>query len=242
MEEKLQMVLKEYILDVEMVCKLLLKSINASENLNLKNKYDFFQYRADCKKMVFWADGICYRLHGKGCMAFGRQKFINWDFGYRSRWCGISPWHVSQTLRKNHSPYMEYYDGGVIQTVCKELVKIGIMFQKDNQYYFEMADDETFQPEFPSEYDELVIEHSGLNWTIPRNKEIDRFIRKSTRVHNQINDSKGMYRLTFLFQKKEVCTIPYDDVCYPENAVKIMSDRIIRHLNSEIRQECGKYY
>lgn len=50
MEEELQIVLKEYIKDVEDVCHILVKSINSSENLNLKNKYDFFVYRSCCKK------------------------------------------------------------------------------------------------------------------------------------------------------------------------------------------------
>ena len=66
MEEELQIVLKEYIKDVEDVCRILVKSINNSENLNLKNKYDFFAYRSCCKKMEFEAEGISYRLHGKG--------------------------------------------------------------------------------------------------------------------------------------------------------------------------------
>ena len=110
MEEKLQNILKEYIRDVENVCNILLKSINNSENLSLKNKYDFFMYRASCKKMEFEAEGISYRLHGKGCMAFNKEMFINWDFGYRSRWCGIDPCKVSMTLKESNSPHTEYFD------------------------------------------------------------------------------------------------------------------------------------
>lgn len=230
MEEKLQMVLKEYIADVETACNLLLKGINASENLNLRNKYDFFKYRADCRKTEFWAEGICYRLHGKGCLAVGKQRFVDWDFGYRGRWCGISPWHVSRTLKENNSPYAAYYDGRLIQTACEQSVENGMMFRKQDQYYFEMTDAETFQPDFPLDYDELIIKCSDLSWTVPRNKETDRFIRKSTRVHKQINSKEAQYRLKFLLRGMEVCTISYDDVCYPENAVKIMSDGIIKNF------------
>ena len=46
MEEKLQIVFREYIREVEGVCNLLIKSINDSENTNLRNKYDFFEYRS----------------------------------------------------------------------------------------------------------------------------------------------------------------------------------------------------
>ena len=100
MEEKLQIILKEYIKDVEDVCNILIKSLNDSQNLHLKNKYDFFEYRSKCRDTEFEAEGIKYILHGKGCTAFSEEKIIDWDFGYRSRWCGIDPWKVSMTLKK----------------------------------------------------------------------------------------------------------------------------------------------
>lgn len=37
--------------------------------------------------------------------------------------------------------------------------------------------------------------------------------------------------LKFLLGGKEIYTIPYNDISYPENAVKIMSDEIIRNLS-----------
>ena len=231
MEEKLQMVLKEYIRNVENVCNILINSINDSENLNLRNKYDFFMYRASCKKMEFTAEGISYKLHGKGCTAFDEKMFIDWDFGYRSRWCGIDSWKVSMTLKENNSSYVEYYDGNLLQTACEQFVKNGVMFKKDNQYYFEMAEEETFRPEFPTEYDTLVIEYFSSSWSISRNKVIDRFIRKSTRVLNKINENEDKYMLKFLLGGKEIFAIPYNDVSYPENAVKIMSDEIIKNLS-----------
>lgn len=233
MEEKLQNVLKEYIRNVEEVCNILLKGINCSETLKLNNKYDFFAYRSSCEKMEFEVGGFTYRLHGKGCMAYNEKKFIDWDFGYRSRWCGISPWKVAMTLKKNESPYTEFYDGNLILMVCEQFVKKGIMFKQYDQYYFEMTSDETFHPEFPVEYDTLVIEYINSSWSIPRNKIIERFIRKSTKIHNQINKAEDKYILRFLLDGKEVYTIPYNDASYPENAVKIMSDEIIKNLSRE---------
>lgn len=231
MEEKLQIVLKRYISGVEDVCNILIESINNSENLNLKSKYDFFKYRSSCKKMGFEAEGISYRLHGKGCMAFNEEKFIDWDFGYRSRWCGINPWKVAITLKRNNSPYIEYFDGNLIQTVCEQWIRKGVMFKQYDQYYFELIADETFKPEFPAVYDTLIVEYYDLSWSIPRNKVIDRFIRKSTCVHNQIKKNENKYMLKFLLGGKEIYTIPYNDISYPESAVKIMSDEIIRNLS-----------
>ena len=128
--------------------------------------------------MEFVAGGISYRFHGKGCVAFHEGKFIDWDFGYRSRWCGINPWKVSMTLKKNKSPDVQFYNGDLIQTACEQFVKKGIMFKKYDQYYFEIPADETFKPQCPTEYDTLVVEYFDLSWSVPRNKVIDRFIRK----------------------------------------------------------------
>lgn len=230
MKGQLRTVLKEYVMDVEAVCNILVKSINKSENIKIKNKYDFFAYRSNCKKMEFEAEGFSYRLHGKGCVAFNDTKFIDWDFGYRSRWCGINPWKFSMTLRKSSSPHIEYYDGNLIRTECERLVEKNIMYKHNDQYYFEITANETFKPEFPTEYDTLVIEYCDSSWSLQRNKVIDRFIRKSTRVYNEINTNEDKYILRFLLDKKELCAIPYNDISYPENAVKIMSDEIIKNL------------
>lgn len=236
MEEKLRIILQEYIKNVEDVCNILVKSINYFEKLDLKNKYDLYIYISKHKRMEFEAEGISYKLHGKGCVAFNEEMFIDWDFGYRSRWCGIDPWKVSMTLKKNNSPYIEYYDGNLVQTGCEQFVKEGIMFKRYDQYYFEITEAETFKPEFPTEYDTLIIEYFNSSWSIPRNKVIDRFIRKSTRVHNQINKNEDKYMLKFLSGGKEIFTIPYNDISYPENAVKIMSDEIIKNL-SEVQRD-----
>ena len=162
--------------------------------------------------------------------AFNAEKFIDWDFGYRSRWCGINPWKVSITLKENNSPHIEYYDGNLLQTECEQSVKKGIMFKKYGQYYFEMTANDTYKPEFPTEFDTLVVEYFNSSWSIPRSKVIDRFIRKSTRVHKRISMDEDKYTLRFLLKGEEIYTIPYNDICYPENAIKIMSDEIIKNL------------
>lgn len=229
--ENIEPILRDYIENVETACSSLLKSINRSENIDLKTKYDFFAYRAGCKKLEFETEEMKYILHGVGCMAFSEKMFLNWDFGYRSRWCGIEPWKVSMTLKRNGSIYREYYDGNAVKESCEQLAAKGKMFKKNNQYYFEIARSETFKPSFPSEYDTLVIEHSGTRWIVPRNKVIDRFIRKSAWIYNGIEKNENRYILRFFLKEKEVYAIPYDDTGYPENAIKIMSDEILKHLS-----------
>ncbi len=100
---------------------------------------------------------MSHRFHGKGCMAYSAEKFIDWDFGF-----------------------VDYFDS---------------------------------------------------SWSLPRNRNIDRFIRKSTWVYNQIDKSEYKYMLRFLLRGKEIYAIAYNDICYPENAVKIMSDEIIKKLH-----------
>lgn len=67
-----------------------------------------------------------------------------------------------------------------------------------------------------------------------RNKVIDRFIRKSRRVYNSIEKSLNKYTLRFILEGKEIYSIPYDDIGYPENAVRIMNDILI-NLSKEIK-------
>lgn len=233
MEEKLKMVMQEYIEKIEDICDILLEGINLKENLNLKTKKDFLNYRIKTKEMEFEIKGIRYKLHGKGCMAYNEKFFLDWDFGYRSRWCGIDPWKLAMTLRRNKSSYSEYYDGNLIKEICEQAVEDNIMFKQHEQYYFVIPEGETFVPEFPEKFDALIVEHLGSSCTIPRNKIIDRFIRKSQRVYNQIDKNKNRYILKFMLEGKEIYSIAYDDIGYPEKAIEIMSDEILYNLSME---------
>lgn len=107
--------------------------------------------------------------------------------------------------------YSEYYDKNLIKNICEKAIDDGIMFKQYEQYYFSISKSETFEPNFPKEFDTLVVEHHGLKWSIPRNKIIDRFIRKSKRVYNQIDKNQDKYLLLFMFEGREIYSIPFDD-------------------------------
>jgi hypothetical protein len=230
MDDIIKSIIDEYIANVNQVCLKLLDGINTQENLKLKTKWDFFEYRSLVRKTEFNISGIKYTLHGRGCFAFSDELFLNWNFGYRSRWCGIDPYMLGMTLKKNNSKYVEYYDGKLLKAACEQALIKGEMFEKGGLYHYSIPINETFSPNFPKEYDTLVIEYSDEKWTIPRNKVIDRFLRKSNKVYNQVYDNKNKYILRFLLDSNEIYSIPYDDICYPENAIKIMTDDIIRNL------------
>lgn len=61
------------------------------------------------------------------------------------------------TIKKSKSQYSEYYDGNLIKKTCEQAVKDGIMFKKYEQYYFAIPKSETFKPQFPKEFDTLVV-------------------------------------------------------------------------------------
>lgn len=125
-----KLIIDEYTANVNTVCRKLLEGINAQENLNLKTKWDFFEYRSKVRKTEFDVNGIQYQFHGRGCFAF---------------------------------------DGELLKEACEHALAKGEMFE-------------------------------------------------------------NMYILRFFLDRKEIYTIPYDDICYPENAIKIMTDDIIWNL------------
>lgn len=234
MDDKIKSVIDGYIANVEDVCCKLLEGINTQENQDLRTKWDFFEYRGNVRKTEFIINDITYRLHGKGCFAFGEGLFLNWDFGYRSRWCGIDPWMLGMTLKLGGSSQTEYFDGKLLDEACELAVMEGEMFKKNGLYHYSINKVDTFLPDFPKEYDTLVIEYSHEKWILPRSKMTDRFIRKSNWICNQIWGNKNTYVLRFFLENRELYSVPYDDINYPEHAIKIMTDTILWNLKKQL--------
>ena len=231
MDTRLKSIMKNYINEIDKACQYLLDELNQHEGLNLQSKWDFLDYRIRTHRTEYEVANMKYILHGIGCTVLkDGEPFLFWEFGYRSRWCGIDPWKVAMTLQENESGDIDYYDGKKIKKACEEAVNKGEMFEKNMQYYFTIPKEETFKPDVPEEFDELIIIHHNKQWTLKRNKVIDRFIRKSTAVYNQIDQDRNKYILKFMRQGKEVYSIAYNDIGFPENAIKIMSDDIIHNL------------
>lgn len=218
MKEELRSIIKVYIENVNSVCNNLLKS------LDLKTKVDLWEYRNTHNKMEFQLNGISYRFHGRGCVATNDEMFIDWDFGYGSRWCGIEPWLLARTLERNNDDHSNYYDGNIIKSECEQAVLDGIMYKKYELYYFTIPVSETYEPDFPKEFDTLIVEHFDTIREVPRNKLVDRFLRKSKRIYTQIEKNQDLYTLRFILNGKEIYSILYNDIGYPENAVEIMNE------------------
>ena len=123
MEDGLRTVMKEYIDQVNDVCLRLLAG------LCLKSKADFL-----CSRKLRWGieyeiNGTKYLLHGAGCRACDGERYLDWNFGYGSRWCGIDPWLLARTLEYNRDPHTEYYDGNRVKAECEQAVSLGEMYR-----------------------------------------------------------------------------------------------------------------
>lgn len=142
-EDKIKFIIDEYIANVNDICRILLEGGNEQKNLKLKTKWDFFEYISKTHIMELYVNGINYKLHGRGCFAFSSEKFLNWNFGYRSRWCGVDPWILGMTLKKNKSPYVEFYDGKLLKEACDLALNEGLIL-KNGLYHYSIPIKETF--------------------------------------------------------------------------------------------------
>ncbi|MBD5134548.1 MAG: hypothetical protein HDT39_01085 [Lachnospiraceae bacterium] len=145
------------------------------ENLQLKDKTELTKYLYMGKQRVWELNinGVNYKFHGAGCDAYYENKYIQWDFGRRSHWCCIDPWFIANTLKTNRSEYIQFYDGDFIKSKCEEAVIKGEMYCSNGRYYYTIPLEETFKPQFPEQFDSIIIEHFNDKWKLLRNKEVN---------------------------------------------------------------------
>lgn len=222
--------LTSYITRIEKECLNLINALNFHENLSLKSKNDLLLYREKNMKWKIYINKITFQFHGVGCTMFNDNLYIDWDFGYGSRWCGIEPWLFANTLKKNNFSHVKYYDGSLVKELCQKEVLNKTMFEKNNLYYFSISDEQLFEPNFPKQFDVLIIEYFNFRWILPRDKLVDKFLRKSKKIAKYSEIYSDDCTLRFFYNHIEIYSIHYDDVGYPKNAVNIMSNQIIANL------------
>lgn len=230
MENELKDILHNYIDQVTRLCR------NLLEGLELRNKEELIKYLYMGKERVWELkiNNVLYKFHGGGCNAYYGINRIQWDFGRRSHWCCIDPWFVSQFIKDNQNNFLVSLEGDYIKLQCEKAVKEKEMYLENGRYYFTIPLKDTFRPQFPSDFDMVVVKYYDDIWKVPKNKELIRFIKKSTFVFNLVDDISDKYILEFQKDNETIYTIAYSDICYPEKAVVIMSDRIIRNLKKGV--------
>ena len=108
------------------------------------------------------------------------------------------------------------------------------MYYYRGQYYVDLLRINSIQMRFPSDYDCVVAEYKGHERFFPRSKNLDRFIRKSASVYADIHNLSNNYELIFYKQNNEIIRIPYNDLAFPPNAVKIMNDEILKPSETDL--------
>ena len=229
MDDKFIQAIKTYYVIVENACNLLISYIERTEQITILNKFALYDYFNSSHKKEFNIGDKKYYCHGIGMMVICNDTIItNWNFGYKSWWCGIDPFFMAETLRNSYYNDVDYYDASYIKRKCEQYVLDKILYYYKGQYYIDLLKIEGTKLQFPTDYDELVIDYKGITRSFRRCKSIDKFIRKSSTVFAGIDKLKNNYILEFLNNGVEVASIPYNDIAYPDSAVKIMNSEIIR--------------
>lgn len=229
MDEKFLEAVKTYLSIVEEACNTLIDYIEKEYNTTILSKYDLYDYLFRSHRYEFIIEERKYFQHGLGFTIYENDKpIIEWDFGYRSWWCGIQPFKMSNTLKNFGYKESDYCNTEFIKQECEQYVIDNFMYYYKGQYYINLLKLESKKIEFPTEYDRVVVEYKGVTKSFFRDKRMDKFIRKSNAIYARISEMNNNYILIFYNNDMEVARIPYNDIAYPDSAVKIMNQEIIR--------------
>lgn len=219
---------REYNCIVEEACNLLIDYIESTEQIAILSKYHLFKYFRNSGKYEFHIGDSIYYRHGNGMMVVRNDTVvIDWDFGYRSWWCGIDPFFMAETLKHALFEATAYYDGNYIKDKCRYYMSKNLLYFYNGQYYIDLVKCSSMKITFPEEYDTLVVEYKGAVRSFSRCKIIDRFIRKSRMIYAGIAELKNNCTLIFFNNNVEEARILYNDIAYPKSAVKIMNEQIL---------------
>lgn len=229
MDKDFELAVCKYYEIVKEKCESLINYIKLQNNSTIMNKFELLLYLRNNKISNYQYDIYNYIFHGGGCTVFLDDIIIaDWDFGYRSLWCGIDAYKMSLTLKNNNYTNPSFYDINTIRELCEKYTAQGDLFLYKNQYYISLLKKETIKTSFPNTYDELIIYYYGKEIVFDKSKDIDRFIRKSREIYKGIEKLDNNYLLIFRYKNKDIYKVFYNDMAYPNSAVEIMTHRILK--------------
>ncbi len=220
---------------VKDLCERLISHITDQENIEVQNKRALYRFLHESHCTEYRIDDERFTFHGSGCSYYiSNDKKADWDFGYRSLWCGIDPYKMSMTLRSNDYHDTNYHDAQYIKSKCEYYCSTGKLKLYKDQYYIDFLQKETMRIPFPEEFDRLEIDDGITQNVFERSKIIDRFLRKSNRVYKHIESLPGNINLAFYNKGVKIADIPYNDIAYPDSAVDIMSHQILNLYRTQL--------
>ena len=203
--------------------------VREKQSIEINSISELYEFLRNCQQTIFYLDKKKYHFHGGGCSVWiSDNQIIAWDFGYRSWLCGIDPYKMALTIL-NINSNLEEFDSDRITDLCNSEVKKGNMTKHMGQYYINLLTCETETYSFPSQYDSLIIEKCNHRYKLNKTNGVDRFIRKSTKVYKHIDKLDFNLILVFVKDNVEIGRYFYNDIAYPEPAVKIM-DELLRSV------------
>lgn len=233
MNESFVIAVRQYYSIVKSAYREFCEFIKVHYSTDIKNKSDLYDFLRNNQQSVFDLGERNYHFHGVGCSVSANDKqIIAWDFGYRSWLCGIEPYKMALTLSNFSSDLEEIFDAERISELCKVEAENGNMTEHDGQYYINLLSLETENYSFPKEYESLIIERRNVRNEFSRSKLTDRFIRKSTKIYKNINELEDNMVLIFIKGNTEVGRFLYNDIAYPDSAVKIMDEILSSTMQS----------
>ncbi len=229
MDEKFLKAVKTYYHIVEEACNLLVENIVKRDQVTILNKFELYDYLHKKLVLEYAIDERKYFFHGGGCTVYINDiPMIEWDFGYRSWWCGIDPFKMAETLKSFSYEETEYYDRTYIKNECEHYLAQKELYLYRGQYYIDLLKIRCRKMKISTDYERMIVEYKGISKSYLKCKSIDKFIRKSINVYDGIDKLPNNYTLVFLKQNVEIARILYNDIAYPASAVKIMNGEIIR--------------
>ena len=229
MDKDFELAVCRYYEIVKEKCVSIINHIQLHDNVKILNKFELLSYLRSNKISKYQYNGFNYIFHGCGCTVFFDDNIIaDWDFGFRSLWCGIDAYKMALTLKNNKYSNQLFYDPNFIRESCEKYAIQGDLILYKNQYYISLLKKGTIKTSFPDTYDELIINYYGKEIILDKTKEIDRFIRKSREIYKDIDKLDNSCLLIFKYKNKEIYRIFYNDIAYPDSSVEIMTHRILK--------------
>ena len=227
MDRSLELAARRYYSIVKSAYKDFVDCVKEQQSIEINSVPELYEYLRNSQKNIFSVGNSTYHFHGGGCSVYLNDKqIVAWDFGNRSWLCGIDPYKMALTLSNNDSDLEEHLTAEQITELCDVEVEKGNMTKHFSQYCINLLSLETEAYSFPAEYDSLVIAQNSKRYEYSRTQAIDRFIRKSTKVYKHIDELDHNWILVFMKDNVEVGRYLYNDIAYPESAVRIMDELI----------------
>ena len=123
MDKEFELAVCKYYEIVKEKCESLINHINLHDKVTIINKFELLSYLRKNKISNYQYDGYNYIFHGCGCTVFFNENIVaDWDFGFRSLWCGIDAYKMSLTLKNNDYPNQIFYESNIIHELCKKYI------------------------------------------------------------------------------------------------------------------------